>query len=89
MFLWFPQAFTPNNDCNNDVFYVKGPIKTMKLKIYNQSGKKGFESVKQEDGWDGKYQGVEQPEGNYIWKLNAITTDELPVEQQGEVLLIR
>jgi len=89
MFLWFPQAFTPNNDGNNDVFYVKGPIKTMKLKIYNQSGEKVFESVKQEDGWDGKYQGVEQPEGNYIWKLNAITTDELPVEQQGEVLLIR
>ena len=89
MFIWIPLAFTPNNDGKNDIFYVKGPINTMKLEIYNQFGQKVFESKKQEDGWDGKYQGIEQPEGNYIWILEATTTDGFPVEQQGEVLLIR
>ena len=89
LFLWLPEVFTPNNDGKNDVFYVRGPVKTMKLEVYNQWGFKVFSSETQSDGWDGKYQGVEQPEGNYAWTLEATTTDELPVKLQGLLMLIR
>ena len=89
LFLWLPEVFTPNNDGKNDVFYVRGPVKTMTLEIYNQWGFRVFISNKQEDGWDGKFQGVEQPEGNYAWTLEATTTDELPVKLQGLLMLIR
>ena len=87
--IWLPQVFTPNNDGKNDIFYVRGPIKTMKLEIYNQWGFRVFISEKQSDGWDGKFQGIEQPEGNYVWTIDATTTDEQQVKLQGEITLIR
>ena len=87
--IWLPIAFTPNNDGKNDIFYIRGPVKTMKLEIYNQWGFKVFTSENQSDGWDGKFQGIEQPIGNYIWTLNATSTDDQQVILQGELTLVR
>ncbi len=87
--LWLPDVFTPNNDGRNDMFFVRGPVKVMKLEIYNQWGYLVFKSDKQTDGWDGKYKGVDQSEGGYVWRLEAITTDEQTIEESGLVTIIR
>ena len=52
--LFCPSAFTPNNDGNNDVFYVKGAnADYFQLLIFNRWGDVVFESDDMNKGWDG------------------------------------
>ena len=85
-----PTAFTPNGNGENDILYVKGgPYKELEFKIYNEWGELIFVSNKQEDGWDGTKKGVEQPIGVYVYILNAVTLNDVEVNQYGDVALIR
>ena len=87
--IWVPEAFSPNNDNKNDILFVKGPVKTMHFEVYNMWGNKIFESNDQSIGWDGKYKGQDQPEGNYTWKLEAETYDGPIIYKANIVVLIR
>ena len=87
--IWVPEAFSPNNDNKNDFLFVKGPVKTMHFEVYNMWGNKIFESIDQSNGWDGKFKGQDQPEGNYIWILEAETYDGPIIHKQNIVVLIR
>ena len=52
--LYFPNAFTPNDDGINDVFFAKGKgIKTFKMYIYNRWGDLIFYSEDITEGWNG------------------------------------
>jgi gliding motility-associated-like protein len=67
------QAFSPNNDGNNDMLFVKGNgIKTMTFLIYNRYGQKVFESDDQGKGWDGKLNGKEENPGVFVWVVEYI-----------------
>ncbi len=88
-FIWIPSAFTPNGDGNNDLLSVMGEIKSMHLDVYNQWGLLIFSSESQTVSWDGKYKGVEQPEGNYVFIFNGINTSNETVKEQGLITLIR
>ncbi len=87
--IWIPSAFTPNGDGNNDILMVYGELKSMLLEIYDQWGLLIFTSESQSVGWDGKYKGVDQPEGNYVFIFNGINTSNEPVKEQGLITLIR
>ncbi len=89
MLPWLPLAFSPNEDGVNDRLYVRGPIKTMHFEIYNVWGYKIFESDEQVNGWDGKYKDIVQPEGLYVWKLNAVMLDDTDFIEQGILSLVR
>jgi gliding motility-associated-like protein len=55
-YLFMPNAFSPNNDNENDVLYVRGKyIEEMDLFIYDRWGEKVFESHNPADGWDGTF----------------------------------
>ena len=65
-----PQAFSPNGDGNNDVLYVRGyGIETMSFVIYNRYGQKVFETLDQNVGWDGKFNGRDENPGVFVWVL--------------------
>ena len=54
--LFVPNAFTPNNDGNNEVFMPVGlNIKTFHMDIYNRWGQKVFTTDDITKGWNGKY----------------------------------
>lgn len=88
---FFPNAFTPNNDSNNDYFQVKGAfLDTIDLKIFNRWGELIYQTNRLDDqGWDGTYLGNEAPEGTYIF--SAEMTDRLgnQISRSGSVFLIR
>ncbi|MFB6307382.1 MAG: gliding motility-associated C-terminal domain-containing protein, partial [Flavobacteriales bacterium] len=85
-----PSGFSPNNDGENDVLYVKGgPFKSLNLKIYNKWGKKVFESNNKQNGWNGKKNGEDQPVGVYVYVLQVTTVDGKEHELTGDVTLIR
>jgi gliding motility-associated-like protein len=89
--LLMPNAFTPNNDGLNDLFRVKYPgfIKSFKMTVYNRWGEKIFETTNALTGWNGKYKGLDQPMGNYIWIISYTDIDGRSETLKGNVILIR
>jgi gliding motility-associated-like protein len=85
-----PSAFSPNNDGNNDELFVYGGAFTKLIfKIYNNWGQLVFESTNQSIGWNGKYKGIEQPIGTYVYTLYCISEDGKEHQLSGDVTLIR
>ncbi len=85
-----PSAFTPNGDGRNDILLVKGgPVSELDFKVYNEWGKIVFSSNNQGDGWDGKYKGVDQPVGTYVYVVIATTLNGTTYKLSGDVLLMR
>jgi gliding motility-associated-like protein len=51
---YVPNAFTPNNDGVNDLFFGEGTgIKKYEMSIYNRWGEKIFHSQDQNEKWNG------------------------------------
>lgn len=88
--LFFPNAFTPNQDLINDRFTIPGAfIAQFNMEIFNRWGQKIFETENQEDGWDGTSNGVGVPEGVYVFKVKGLGhTGEL-IQRTGTVTLLR
>ncbi|MFL5744985.1 MAG: gliding motility-associated C-terminal domain-containing protein, partial [Niastella sp.] len=85
-----PNAFTPNGNGKSDVFKIESPeIRTMRLMIFNQWGEKIFESSSQQNGWDGTYNGKQQPVGVYVYALTMTMLDGTVVNKKGTINLIR
>lgn len=68
--VFMPNAFTPNNDGNNDVFKLFGKnIRFHSLQVFNRLGEKVFDTENENNGWDGTYKGEPQPPGVYIYMV--------------------
>jgi len=87
--LHVPNAFTPNNDGDNDQFIPQGlrmdKYKSYTLYIYNQWGEIIFETEDINEWWDG----ADSQNGSYAWAI--VIVDELGEVRKkvGEVLLIK
>ena len=72
--LYIPNAFTPNNDGQNDIFRPYGydlELTEFTMAIYNRWGELLFETNNIDSGWDGSFNGKKAPNGTYVWKINA------------------
>ncbi|MEY2830674.1 MAG: hypothetical protein RIQ33_2532 [Bacteroidota bacterium] len=88
----FPSAFTPNNDGINDIFGILGTqIKKYNLSIYDRWGILiyNYDGTDTKLGWDGKYLGVEQPDGIYFYYGKAIFNNDDSNSYKGNVHLLR
>jgi gliding motility-associated-like protein len=74
--VWVPNAFTPNDDAHNQVFFVSGndiSPDEYRLIIFDRWGHEVFNSTEISKAWDGTMGGnggSVLPEGVYVWKLN-------------------
>lgn len=87
-----PTAFSPNGDGNNDIMYARGSgiKKLLSFKIYNRLGQLLFVSYDENDGWDGKYNGVDQNSDPYFYTFEAESF--IPgkiVTGEGNFMLVR
>ena len=58
--VFIPNAFSPNNDGENDFFKVYGwPVEELHLVVYNRWGQKVFETNEVDGQWDGRFKGRE------------------------------
>lgn len=76
--VFVPNAFTPNNDGNNDVFKLFGITRSivfLQIQIFNRIGEKVFESQDHDFVWDGTYQGVLQAPSVFTWQLKLTFID--------------
>lgn len=93
--LYIPNAFTPNGEYVNDVFFpvVFGEITNYKLLIFNRWGEQIFSTTNSYEGWDGTYQGGECQIDVYVYKIfyDYLSEDEgeESVQRVGTVTLLR
>lgn len=88
--LYIPNAFSPNNDNNNDIYFISGKcITQMTLSIYNRWGEKVFETSDQTVGWDGTHKGDKQNAGVYMYSFSGTLTTGEKIEQKGNITLMR
>lgn len=83
-------AFTPNGDGLNDCFRINkwGFIHSMELAVYNRFGERVFGTTNPDDCWDGRYKGVPQVPGTYVFTVKAQTLCG-QVVKKGTLVLIR
>ena len=89
-----PNVFTPNNDGLNDYFfprqYLTSGLTSFKMNIYNRWGQMIFEATSLDGrGWDGKFNDIDQPEGVYVYIIDATFRDGQKEHHQGNLTLLR
>lgn len=88
--VFVPNAFTPNNDGDNDIFYVRGnQIKELYFIVYNRWGEKVFESNDPKSGWNGFYKGAIAEPAVYAYYARIICLNNDELIKQGNVTLLR
>lgn len=90
--LVFPNAFTPDNDSNNDRFqpaFECPKLTNFKLYVYNRWGENVFEGDSQTNGWNGENNGNPAPSDVYAWYATFTTPEGENVTMKGDVTLLR
>ncbi|RZM09216.1 MAG: gliding motility-associated C-terminal domain-containing protein, partial [Pedobacter sp.] len=89
--LYWPTAFTPNNDGKNDVFKAlsNASFKKFNLQVFNRWGELIYHTSNASQGWNGEYKGVPQLAGTYVWSVDYIDNKGVQLEDKGVVILVR
>ena len=70
--LWFPNAFSPNNDGHNDIIKAMGQLgqfSEYSLHVFNRWGQLLYKTETITDGWDGMFKGVPQDISTYFYVI--------------------
>lgn len=88
--IYVPNAFTPNNDGNNDVLKAIsiGITQFKFFKIYNRWGQQVFSTTDFTKGWDGQYKGLILQD-IYVWITSGIDFQGKVITRKGSVFLLK
>ncbi len=92
-----PNAFTPNGDGRNDVFYVLGGPLGLVIKdflVFDRWGQRVFQvrdapAGDPAYGWNGRVNGEPAPVGSYVYIISVRTSEGLTQTYRGTVEVIR
>lgn len=92
-----PNAFTPNNDGLNDIFYILGNKEIVTLKdfaIYTRWGEKVFQVLNAPSndpayGWNGFSKGIRAASGTYVYVVTILSRNGTLNQYKGNVILLR
>ena len=95
--IFFPDAFSPNGDGNNDILYLFGGsdvVNVISLEIYDRWGEllfsdKNFQPNDPTHGFDGRLRGRELNNGSLVWIAQVEFLDGQREWFKGQSLLIR
>jgi gliding motility-associated-like protein len=89
-----PNAFTPDGDGAYDYFFprqlLSKGVSTFKMTVYNRWGQEVFITTNPAGrGWDGKFNGIDQPQGVYVYMIDVAFKNGVSEQKQGNVTLLR
>jgi gliding motility-associated-like protein len=89
--VYFPNAFTPNDDGLNDIFkpFTAAPLEKYSLKIYNRWGQMIFTSNDPLQGWNGKYRSVVITPGVYVYLCSYKFYNKAQGMMKGTVVVVK
>ena len=94
--VYFPNAFSPNDDGINDLFFIgagKAVSKIISLEIYSRWGEQIFNenNISINDpsvGWNGKFKGEKMDSGVFLWVAEIEFIDGEIIEYTGDLVLM-
>lgn len=88
--IFVPNAFTPNNDGNNDVLSVRANNLTeVYFTVYDRWGEQVFETNDINLGWDGIFKGKMSDPDVYVYYLTGLCVEGQEFFKKGNVTLIK
>ncbi|MCB0532351.1 MAG: PKD domain-containing protein [Lewinellaceae bacterium] len=94
--VYAPNAFTPDNDGNNDVFYLLADgdeelVQVLTLRIYSRWGELVYEGTGPlpTTGWDGRINGKNAPSDVYVWVAEVEFITGKREIHKGDLTLLR
>jgi gliding motility-associated-like protein len=90
-FIYFPTAFSPNDDGANDVFKPRysNDLRSYFIRVYNRWGELVYESEDVNEGWNGIFRDTPQPLSVFVWYAEYAFQDGKKHTQAGNVTLMR
>lgn len=91
---YLPNVFSPDGDGINDAFkaFPNCEVLQYNLKVYNRWGTQLFETSDHDNGWDGRFGGLEMDIGVYLWILEYTVSENGAARSAtltGDVAIIR
>ncbi|MBI2268887.1 MAG: gliding motility-associated C-terminal domain-containing protein [Bacteroidetes bacterium] len=87
--IFVPNAFSPNNDSQNDIFYVMGHcIQEFRFSVFDRWGENVFETTDHTKGWDGTYKGEKLDPALFVYYLKAKVNGS-DVNKHGTITLVK
>lgn len=87
--LLIPNVFTPNGSSFQKFKVAYSSIESFSCRIYDQWGRKVYDSDDINEGWDGKYKGSDAPTGAYFYVITAKGIDDISYNKKGTINLVR
>jgi len=95
--LFVPNAFTPNGDGQDDVFYPRcgaGITEVSAFRVYNRWGELMFERNHtlpndKASAWDGSFRGSKPLPDVYVWICDIVCTNGSVINKKGSITVIR
>jgi gliding motility-associated-like protein len=96
--VFVPNAFTPNDDSNNDSFWIFGRLEDiteiLEFHVYDRWGNELFKNQRGVindiiNGWDGTFRGLAQAPGVYAWYAVVLAYNGEQILYEGDVTLLR
>lgn len=88
--LYVPNAFSPNDDGNNDAFMIYGEgFADIDLSVYNRWGEKVFHTTDPDGFWDGTFKGKNLDPAVFVYYLQVNYLDGRSEEVQGNITLVK
>ncbi|MFY7898730.1 MAG: gliding motility-associated C-terminal domain-containing protein [Chitinophagaceae bacterium] len=89
--IFIPTGFSPNDDGKNDVLkpIPVGIVQFNYFSVFNRWGEVMFTTKQIGEGWDGRFKGVKQPSGSYIFIAEGIDYQGKRIYKKGTTVLIR
>ena len=87
---FMPNAFSPNEDGNNDLFSFKTfGMQSWSIRILNRWGEQIYVGDQFTSFWDGTYKTEDVPEGVYTWVIQGIDMQGKVFSTGGTVTVLR
>ena len=90
--IYFPSAFSPNDDGKNDKFGPLGSlfvVSNYSLKIFNRYGQMVFQTNNPYQKWDGIIAGKKYGNINFVWVANYKYRGKNTKTQKGNLLIVK
>ena len=89
--IFVPNAFSPNNDGNNDLFKVRNivPIDNFYFTVYDRWGQQVFATNDINEGWDGTFEGEQLSSTAFAWYCSGLCENGDEFFIKGNVTILR
>ena len=87
--LFIPNAFTPNADGINDIYYITNAgFNIFDFTVFDRWGNQVFSSNYPDFRWDGLIKGRKIPAGVYVFVFRGVTKENISIRRSGNISVI-